>query len=713
VKTLAVTETPAARPPDVDAPRRRRVSDAALLVGLYAVAAAVYLLLVHRASVPSLYPDEIRYSQLARGLADGDGFNVRGEHVGQSAALYVYFITPVWALFNSATDAYSASRVLGTLALCAQALPVWLLGRELLADRRLALLPAALSVAGTWMVSSAQAATEVLAYPLATGALCVAVLALRRPGTRLGWLAFGLALLATWARIQLVVLLPALVAAFAVDSFRVGEQRAARLRAHRPYLLTAGALTLALTIVVLAAPSVTGDYAGYFHFRPSLARVVGKSGLQFLQLVALTGFLPVLVAGGAALTRAAWRDDRAGPLLAVFWMATPAIVLQSGFFLAGYTDATWGIQRYVAYVAPLSFVLLAVLLTDRGLLTRRAFVVAAGMALGLLAHPVIRSVSEERASWATSYRLHQVLPMGPAVALTTVAMVVLAATLLARSRARAATTTATTAFGIVLLILVVQAQASWHQFGHYTASLRAQHPRDLQWIDHHSDGDVALLALTQHAPMFLAADVFNRSVRRILQPEGGVVGRPPAGRACTWVAGADGTLSVDDGCGPVPHRFLINDPWSAVTFHDERESVSDVHGGRITTIAPAVRPRLESLLLLPCPPHPTPRYTESSPHIPSADGPVDCGPALRGKFWLDSEAEFVVRIAGGSAAHSLSAGSAIWNLPPRRTSLVRFPAPRGSSEFALLADWSSTVGAPRIVAAQLTYAHKTVRLRLP
>ena len=154
----------------------------AWVVGLYVVAAALYLVLALRSPLPVLFPDEFRYSHLARGLADGTGTDWRGEHIGQTAALYVYFITPAWGLFSSSVDAYHASKVLGTLALCSQLIPVWLLARELVGPR-LALVPAALSVAGTWMLTSAETVTEVLAFPLTTAALCVAVMALRADPT--------------------------------------------------------------------------------------------------------------------------------------------------------------------------------------------------------------------------------------------------------------------------------------------------------------------------------------------------------------------------------------------------------------------------------------------------------------------------------------------------------------------------------------------------
>ena len=124
----------------------------------------------------------------------------------------------------------------------------------------------------------------------------------------------------------MAVLVPALLMAFLLDALRDPTRRAERLRAHRVYLAVASVGFAGLVVVALAAPGVTGDYGGFFGLRPSLDRILSKSGLQLLALVALGGFAPVLLAAGAACSRRAWRDDRTGPLLAVFWPAALATV---------------------------------------------------------------------------------------------------------------------------------------------------------------------------------------------------------------------------------------------------------------------------------------------------------------------------------------------------------------------------------------------------
>jgi hypothetical protein len=671
------------------------------VAGLFLLAAAVYVVLALRSPLPVLFPDEFRYSHLARGLADGTGYDWRGERVGQSAALYVYFIAPAWALLHSSVDAYHASKVLGTLAICAQLVPVWLLARELVGPR-LALVPAALSVAGTWMLTSAETVTEVLAFPLTTAALCVAVLALRRPGSHLGWLAFALLALATWARIQMAVLVPALLVAFALDAWRAADpaDRAARARAHRPYLIAAGAASAALVLVALAAPGVAGDYGGFFSLRPGLGKVVSKSALQLGELVAVGGFLPVLLAVGAAASPRAWRDDRSGPLLAVFWPAALATVLQSGFFLAGYPPALSAIGRYVTYAVPLALVLATVLVARPGLLSGRALLLAGIAALGLLARPAVTMIGEERATWGIAYRLHQVAGVGVAVGVTAVALALVGLVVLLRERRTGGPRAAVVAGAAVALVLVVQSQAAWWQMTETGRSFRSTMAADLEWIDHHARGPVALLAVTQNAPQFDDIDFFNRSITQAYAPAAGILGRGIQGTVCSLRFGLTGALELGPGCGPTPHRFLINDPSARVTFHDEVASWSHPVVGRLVEVKPGAPPRARSLVVLPCPRR-TPGYDAASPDITPDDAPITCAPSLTAALWLDAPAELAIRYRGGGREQHVEAGGRRWTIPAGADATVRVAAPRGYSQVVATNDWTSSIRTPRVVSVAL------------
>ncbi|MDX6716617.1 MAG: hypothetical protein QOH30_3175 [Baekduia sp.] len=691
---------------DVRGALRHRLSTAVAspwlwVLSLFLVAVGAYVVLALVSPRPVLFPDEFRYAHAARGLADGTGFDWRGEPIRQSAALYVYFITPAWVLLHSTVDAYHASKVLGTVALCAQVIPVWLLAKELLSDARLALLPAGLSVLGTWMLTAAETVTEALAFPLATAALCVGVMALRRPGSRLGWLALLLAVLATWARIQLAVLIPALLAAFVIDALRDPSQRRERLRAHRPYVIVTCAALIGLVVVALAAPSVTGDYSGYFDLRPALSRIASKTGLQLLELVAVSGFLPVLLTVAASASRRAWRDDRTGPLLAVFWPAVVVTVLQSGFFLAGYTPALSAIGRYVSYAVPLALILAVVVAAHPELLSRVGVTLAGVACLLLLLRPGIQMIGEERASWATAFRLHQASGLGVGLALTLVALALVAAVELLRRRRVAPRRAAITVAGLVAAVLVVQSQASWHQMLRTGQAFRATLPADLEWVDHHAPDSVALLGFTSNAPQFDDLDYFNRKIRQAYVPSAGLPGRRVEGVNCTFQIVASGAMQLSPRCGRPAHWFLVNDPSAVVTFSNQLSEVRDPKVGRLIELPRDRVPQVRSLMVLPCP-RPSPTFSSTSPDIVPATAPSRCRPVFSGNLWTTAPSRLVVRYQGGSAARTVTLGSRAWTVAPRRVTTIRLNVPAGYSQFALNHDWaSSDRHLPTVIGAEL------------
>jgi hypothetical protein len=697
MSSVRVAEPSAATPRPPARPRRRRDSPWIWVAALYAGAVVVYGVLALRTPLPVLFPDEFRYSHLARGIADGTGTDWRGAPAGLTAMLYVYFLVPAWALLSSSVDAWHATKVLGTIALCAQAFPVWWLARDVLGgDRRLALLCAGLSLLGTWMLASAETVTEVLAFPLTTGALCCAVMALRRPGSRLGWVALALLALATWARVQTAVLAPALLVSLLIDIARVpgAPARALRVRAHASLLIVSGAAFLLVALIALAAPDAFGDYQTVIRFRPGLGAIVDKSALQLAEMAAVAGFLPVLLAAGAVVSRRAWRDDRTGPLLAVFWPAAIATVLLSGFFLAGYTAAPWAIGRYVTYAVPLALILMVVLLRDRGLLTHASYAVAALGALGFVWRPAVQMMGEERATWGLAYRLHELSGVGVAAGLTVVSLALVALAIGARRRAPVAACVA------VGLVLVVQSQAAWWQMTETGRSFRSVMADDLEWVDHHATGDVALLAITQNAPQFDDIDFFNRRITQAYKPAEGILGRGIQGKVCSMRFDASGLLVLGGGCGPTPHRFLINDPSARVTFQDERASWTEPTIGRLAEVDPRKPTRARSLVVLPCPRR-TPGYSAATPDIVPADVPIACAANLTAALWLDDDATLVVRYRGGPRDESVTVGGHRLAVPRRVATTVRVPVRAGYSQTVVAQSWRSSAGTPAILSVAL------------
>jgi len=690
-------------PPAPVAARGRSVRDRAAVVGwlplalIVVIAAVGYGILALRCSVPVMWPDEFRYAHLARSLADGHGFEWRGDPARQSAALYVYALTPIWALWHSTTDAYHVSKLLGALALSAQAIPVYLVARRLI-GRRLAWAPALLSVGGTWMLTSAALATEAVAMPLATTALCVLILTVAAPSRRNGFLALLFALLAAWARIELVLLLPVIVGALGLDGLRHGSRWRERVSLHRSYLAAATLISIVLLVAALVSPSLAGDYAGAITGHYELGRLVRKMGLELLALLAVAGFLPVTLGVAAAARKAAWIDPLVGPLVCVFVPLVVGVAVTAGMFLAVYTPAWWAIERYVAYAVPIACLVMCGAAV-RGLLTGRSVAIAAGAGAVLLLHPGGVSLSEERGAWSISYRVHQLLGTGTGVGLALIAM--LAAGLVA-VLVRRRMTGDRLVLGIVAItatLMLVQDQASWHVLSTTTRTFRGSMPRDLAWVDHTATGPVALLGLTQNAPGFEILDFFNRDITQVYGPPGGLRGRPPEGQICAWDVQEGGGLRFQPGCGPTPHAFLINDPYARMTFHDELASSEDPHVGRVVRVAAGV-PRLQSVIVLPCP-RLTPTFSETTPHVTGVDAPFQCSPGWYGKLWLDSPATLVARYAGGRNGQVVSAGARRWLLPARHETSIRVSLPSGTSTFSFRHDWTLNLGNPRLVSVEL------------
>jgi hypothetical protein len=686
-----MSSAPVAQP---SAPDRRRLPSApwAWIGGLYLLAVLVYGVLSLRTPLPVLFPDEFRYAHLAR-----DGMDWRGEHLDQTARLYIWFIKPAWVVFSSTVDAWRASKLLGTFALCAQVFPVWWLARELVGPR-LALAPAALTVAGTWMLSSAETATEALAFPLTTTALCVLVMGLRRPGGRLPWIALVLIVVATAARIQMAALIPAVLVALLLDVLRDPQERAPRLHAHRRLLGVLVVGLAALLVIALAVPGVAGDYSVVFDFRPSTGTILSKSGLQLLELIATAGFAPVLLAAAGAFSPGAWRDGAAGPLLAVFWPVALVTVVQSGFFLAGYGGAPWAIGRYVTYALPLAFVLSTVLLARPGLVGRFGLAAGAVLAVVMVFRPAIAMIGEERGSWGIAYRLHQVLGLGDGAALLLAAVVMAAVVAVGLRRG-----SPWLVLGAVGVVLVVQSQAAWWQMEKTGSSFRSVMPADLEWVDHHTSGPLALLAVTQNAPQFDDIDYFNKQVKQVFVPEQPILGRAIEGKRCTFRFTTTGAVSAGTGCGALPHRFLINDPSARIRFRDEVRTATDRWTGRIVELNPARPVRARSMVILPCPRR-TPGYAADSPDIVPIDSPIQCSRELTAALWLDANATLSITYRGGRTPQTVELAGRSFALTPGEDTTIRVPVPGGYTQQRAAQSWTSSVETPVIKDMALTGA---------
>jgi hypothetical protein len=360
--------------------RRAAVLDRALawklaLGGLVVVSIVARTWAAWLRATPNYFPDEGIYAALSRSIAHGHLPAVRGQVAHFPALLQPILTAPAW-WFGSLETGYRVTQLIQSVAISTAALAVWWAARRLGVGRGSAFAAAALAVAVPDVGYSGWVLSEAFAYPLFIAAVAAGSVALARPTKRAQVAFLTFALLASFARMQLAVLLLAYLAA-AVILRRVREQR----------VVVVG---LTLAIVVALAGGL-----GYYKQAPTSFHLVNIAavGRNALVLAYAAGWI-VVPAGVLGLAGAFARPrselERAFGAFAV----TSAIAVFAETTLYGFSDLTY--ERYGCYLFPLLFLGFA-LHADRGWPWRRA---AALLAAGMLLVSAIVPLS----GWAAAGR---------------------------------------------------------------------------------------------------------------------------------------------------------------------------------------------------------------------------------------------------------------------------------------------------------------------
>lgn len=164
-------------------------------------------------AAPWILPDELIYSELAKSVAASGHFAVRGQpfSVLSFGPLYPIVIAPIYRFAHTAPQAYEAIKALNSLLISLAAVPAYFVGRRLL-TRSKALMLAAAAVLLPSTIYATKLMTESVAYPLFLAAVLAMFRCIEQPTARRQTVALLTIGLASLARIQMVVLLPALVA---------------------------------------------------------------------------------------------------------------------------------------------------------------------------------------------------------------------------------------------------------------------------------------------------------------------------------------------------------------------------------------------------------------------------------------------------------------------------------------------------------------------
>ena len=311
---------------------RREATTATLVLGaLFTGSVIVRAVLAHWHTGPRFFPDEYIYIGLSRGLAHGH-LEVRDQPAHFYAVLQPILAAPIWQLFPART-AYRLVQIENAVAASLVVVPLWILGRELDVAKRTMYLVCGFALCLPTLVMIPVTITDFIAYPLAIGGVTAAVRSLKLPSRKRQLLFLLIASLATLARIEYFVLVPAyLLGAVVLD-------RRAALRRHAAVFLSI------LPAVGLVAAAGTGYYQVNTHsFRGSMATWVS---LDAFLLVVIAGV--VIVPGAvAALVRPTGRTQAAFSIVTL----TTTFLL---FFESSIPGAQEGRfkERYVFAVLPL------------------------------------------------------------------------------------------------------------------------------------------------------------------------------------------------------------------------------------------------------------------------------------------------------------------------------------------------------------------------
>ena len=153
------------------------------------------------------FPDEYAYSQLARGLAESGRPVIRGAGAHFPALLEPLLAAPFW-LFGNPQLAFRLTQSEGCIAVSLAAVPAFLIARRLALGPNLALCSAAGALVAPGLLYATYSTADSVGYPLALGAVYAGIVSLDSPGRKAQLSFLTLACLASFARLQYLLLLP-------------------------------------------------------------------------------------------------------------------------------------------------------------------------------------------------------------------------------------------------------------------------------------------------------------------------------------------------------------------------------------------------------------------------------------------------------------------------------------------------------------------------
>ena len=467
-------------------------------------------------ATPIYFPDEYIYSEVSRSIAEHGRPLVRGASAHFPALLQPLLTAPAW-LFDDVATSFRTIQLINAVVMSLGAIAVFWLARRLGIGQWFAVALAAFTVAIPDMFYAGWVLADPFAYPLVLASVAAATAALDKPTKRAQFAFVAFAGLATFARVQFVVLPACFVVAMAVVGLRERRLKTA-LREQRFAL---GLLSLGLIPVFIAGPrSVLGYYDSVVSLDLSPLPILRWMGADGMLLLYSSGW--VLVPGALmGLALAVWKPrSRAELGFAVFGtLVALAVVFEAALYAANGADRIQ--ERYFFAILPLIGLLFA-LYVSRGFPHRVPHALIAGAALALSARVPLAGFSAADGKsnspllLAVGMMEQKVGDVG--LASLTIAIVVAGLSIVA---AVAGFRPRVAAPLLVSLAIAGGCVASYGAvtFGHQAASNVYDTTLwpDPSYVDHAGLGNVALLAAPSNDRGFTTEQLFwNRSIDRLL-----------------------------------------------------------------------------------------------------------------------------------------------------------------------------------------------------
>jgi dolichyl-phosphate-mannose-protein mannosyltransferase len=512
-----------------------------LLGGLVGLSAVVRFILALAHTTPLYFADEYIYSTLAYELASTGRPTIRGD-AASFPALLEPLLTSVFWIPGDPELALRLTQGLNALAMSLAAIPVYLLARKLGLGRGFGLVAAAVALVVPDLFYVAFILGEPIAYPLVMWAVYAAVCALDAP-TRRNQVAFvALAGLASFARIQFVVLPLAFLGAALIA--RTGLRR------------------LKLSLGLFAVPALAvgvvglGYYSGIADFSLDPVEFLHWIATDAMLLAYATGWLVVPGAlVGIALARG--RVERA--FAGFVTLFAGGLFLEAGLYATNADVGPGGRfqERYLFTLIPLLTLAFGVSLRKGGRARSAIALLALGL-IGISARVPLSGYTDTHGRQDSPFligvaRIEEAL--GTANGSLLIAGVVAVLALVAIGVAYRPRFALPSLLVVVALLGVVSLGA-WSLDSRYAQRARDTYlPADARWVDHAELGPVTLLN-TPGAPRELALEqlYWNRSIHRVALLRRGE--RVDAFASPQLRIAADGSLLLEGR--PLREALLLN-----------------------------------------------------------------------------------------------------------------------------------------------------------